>query len=355
MKINQYKITAPGAKEAMIATYTNGVLSALEGIHHMSRMWEDIAINAPIPSQEEQIIAKQAHYEGLVSIEPCQYKTPGEKISLFCRMYSIHRGSSYTVFPADARLVASVPVSPELLTAYFTNTEWWGKQPKSIRNYASNINEIRQLVKPKEEATTKRRGKQFPNEWDRQYENTLSPTELPAYWAHLRQQGLAPIRENGQVIKWAKAVVGVIILMLLFSGCLTPERVQRYISKYPNAVELQYDTVYQHYIFHDTLYLPEDSLIATWEWGLAPAYIDTSFSSGRQSIQFSRLRVDTVYKYSIRATISPDTLVHIDTLRIPCAAGSATVSARSAHWPCWAWLLITIASLLIIKVLWQRK
>lgn len=352
MKINQYKITAPGAKDAMIATYIDGELSALEGIQYMGRMWEDIAINAPIPAHETQIQAKQAHYEGLVCIEPCQYETTGEKISLFCRLYRQHRGSTYTVFPADARYIAMVPVSPELLMAYFTNTEWWGKQPKSIRNYASNINEIRQLIKPKEEGPKKRRGKEFPNDWDRQYENTLSPTELPAYWAHLRQQGLAPVRENGQVIKWAKAVVGVIILLLLCSGCLTPERVQRYISKYPNAVELQYDTVYQHYIFHDTLYLPQDSLMAEWEWGSEPV-ADTAFSSGRQSIQLIRLRIDTVYRYRIRATLTPDTLLRLDTLPIPCPSGTATVSVARAF-PWWGWLII-IASLLIIKVLWQRK
>lgn len=355
MKIKQYTITAPGVQEAMVATYIDGTLSALEGIHHMARMWEDVAINAPIPAKESEITQKQAHYQGLMLISPCTYDTPGQKISLFCRLYKHHRGSTYTVFPADSRAIELVPVTEELVNTYFTNTEWWSKQPKSIRNYCSNINELRQLIKPKEEPVVKR-GKKYPDEWDRTYENTLRPTELQGYWQHLRSLGLAPVRENGTIVRWAKAITTAIILMVLLSSCLTPKRVQRYIQQHPNAVDLQYDSVYMHHIFHDTIYLPIDSFTDNWQWELGTPLLDTArieFHNGRQSIFITRVRVDTFYKYRLRSVIAPDTIPVIDTFYLPCPAGTATVSVARAF-PWWGWLIIIIASLLIIW-LWKRK
>lgn len=342
----------------MTATYINGQLSALEGIQHMGRMWEDVAINAPIPAREADIPAKQAHYAGLMLITPCQYNTPGEKISLFCRLYKHHRGSSYVTFPADSRVIERVTVNEELLNAYFTNTAWWASQPKSIRNYCSNYNEVRQLLKPKEETKPKARGKNFPDEYDRQYESTLKPQELALYWAHLRSLGLAPEKENGRVTGWKRAqLIGLLLLIsLLLGSCMTPQRVARYIQQHPDAVELQYDSIYLHHIFHDTIYLPADSFSSSWEWSALDddQPLDTTITQGRQSISFSRQRIDTVYRYRLTARIIPDTFYLADTLYLPCPSGTATVSAKWSF-PWWGWLIIIVVSLLIISSWLRRK
>ena len=43
----------------------------------------------------------------------------------------------------------------------------------------------------------------FPDKWDPVFFKKLDPGLFPKYYKHLRELGFAPVRHNGQIIKWA--------------------------------------------------------------------------------------------------------------------------------------------------------
>ena len=56
----------PGAR--VIATYLDGVLSALEGLQHLGILWESIPINSPIPFRESEVEQMAALYDYAVRV-----------------------------------------------------------------------------------------------------------------------------------------------------------------------------------------------------------------------------------------------------------------------------------------------
>lgn len=368
MRKRQYKIATPGSKDFILATYEEGELHALEGIHKLGKFWEDVCINAPIPLYEKEISRKLEQFKGLITIEAIKGSSTGEKIAMFCAAYKKHLSISYRRNYGDPKLISQIEVTPELLDQYFKNTEWWGKQPKHIRNLVKNYNALLQLkTKPKEKAIT------FPDEWDKQYESKLKTVQLQHYWKHLRSLGFKPEKDAmGNVLKWVKRVSILLIISLLMVGCMTPKRVQQHLAKNPQLLPApEVDTIYEEIqlIDMDTIYLPESTIEGEWlwEWGNTTKdstwYIplDDEFDG---KIDMSVTATDTTVitdtghrkqtKFKVTTVIERDTIYQLDTITIERPViKTRTVIVKQKSWTTYIpWILfITV----LVALLWRRK
>jgi hypothetical protein len=200
-----------------VATYENGVLSAIEGIAKIGILWESIPINAPIPFQEVEVEAMAKLYDYAVTCTKLVTDGAGEKVRAFCAAYKSHLHISYTVLKSDARKLEGLTVDELLLKTYFTNKEWWGKQPKSITNYASNYNNLRQLlVRPAAAEKSK-----YPTEPDMELFKKLDPVEGMKAAQHWYKLGHRPIKSStGDIIGWNLAKAATVLLFIVLAlGC----------------------------------------------------------------------------------------------------------------------------------------
>lgn len=347
----QYKVSAPGAQKHITATYHNGELFALEGIHHLGRLWNDVAMNAPIPLKEEDIPANMIRFEGLMTIEKVPEGSVSQKIAKFCAVYRHHLRIAYQMRKGDTQNMESVPVTDELLEAYFTNKEWWGKQPKSIRNYATNINNVLQLAKKKAEPQS-----EHPSEYDAEYERTLSADKLPEYWKHLRANGWTPKRGAGnQIIGWTKKTGILILLVIAAISCMTPNRVQRYVHEHPELFPERMDTVWQDFVIEDTdtVYVEEENYAWQWYWNGNDTVIvfDTARTQGRLEIQ----NLPTGKRINLQTTVKADTIVQKDTIEVTLPGVNTTVTISKRVQNVWWWIALGAGLLLILVVLWRRR
>lgn len=247
----------PGAK--VVATYTNGVLSALEGIRNIGILWECIPINAPIPFKEREVEKMARIYDYAVEVQQIELDQTSVKVAMFCAAYKQHTGLKYQVRKADVAKAAEVPMEGKILDLYFTNKEWWGKQPKSLSNYVSNYNNLMQLANQK----PARAEDKYPSEPDMEYIKKLTLPEGVKVQQFWYKKGWRPVKSaTGEIIKWtAPAKVAMVALVLLFlsslSGCFILKN-QR--SSEPEII-----------ITKDTVQVPGDSLqgLVAWEdfWG----------------------------------------------------------------------------------------
>lgn len=192
----------------LLATYQNGNLSRIEGFEKVGEFYDSLNFKTIVPYQEKEI---QAEFGKEVPLS-----ATGQKIALFCRFYKQYLQLNYNVMPADAKKINGVSVDEKLMELYFSNTEWWGKQPKSIANFVKNYNALNQLLNVGKK-------KKFPSRYDRLFESKLKGEDLPEYWRYLRSLGYRPKKNKvtGQVIEWvkAKAVVILVLISLMLMGC----------------------------------------------------------------------------------------------------------------------------------------
>lgn len=253
----QYSYTIPGKPgKGIIATYEDGVLDALEGIHLIGSFWENFAINAPIPFHEKDIESKAKTYDGFVEVRKLELSATGAKIAAFCSMYKRYLKVKYIKRKGEESKMETVPFTDELLRLYFNNREWWGKQPKSIGNYVSNINALVQLLDSKLNGPKNN----YPVEPDLEFEKTVPTAELSALWKFWRENGFYPVKgEGGKIVGWAKSALklGVFIAFFVFlTGCG--------LFRAASSVFLQpvtmFDTIHVTVELRDTVRIPAVTL-----------------------------------------------------------------------------------------------
>ena len=288
-------------------------------------------------------------------------------MAMFCAAYKKHLNVSYRRYYGDPKRIADIDISAELLDLYFTTTEWWGKQPKSITNLAKNYNALLQLqAKP----TANKKGKQYPNEWSKTYESKLKGQELQGYWKHLRSLGLSPKKDAmNNTIDWVKLGLILLILIAGLSSCMTPKRVQRYLADNPQLLPApQVDTIMDTttVISHDTILLLPDTTTASWGWTWGDATEqDSTFevptdTNDRPATTTVTAR-DTTHEgkprtvFRVRTVIERDTLVLTDTIQVEVLkTNTRTVIVKPKSWTRyipWAMGLLV----LIAIVLWRRR
>lgn len=354
MKTAQYKVTAPGSDKYITVTYQDGQLCAIENIHLMTELWDEFNTHSPIPTQEWDIDLCREWYKEKVSIEPVEPSATGSKIALFCAIYQQELGVKYQVRKGDAMAIGLIEVNEDLLHLYFRNTEWWGKQPKGIANLSRNYNALLQL----RDAPKKEAGKsKFPDDWSAEYERKLSPKDLSAYWAHLRSKGWKA-KKNGSITTWTKAAFISILIVLMASGCMTPQRIGRYMDRNPELFTERVDTFYKPILFniHDTIRMPADT--GAWEWLVDDSVQDTILI-GRTDSARAETKVQVTKQpegVRVRAStqVRPDTVYLEKQIEVPCPeiTRKTTIILKRNGWMKWA--LIGMGILLILA-LWRRK
>jgi hypothetical protein len=132
-----------------------------------------------------------------------------QRISLWCRLYKQHKGTSYRILGSDAGKMRDLKVDEELLNYYLNDAElpqnsttwlWRGKQ--SISNLVRYQNEVRaSMVAPAQS--------KHPNVWSRDYYMKLDGAGITEYMAHLRGLGLvARKHRDGSIIDFIPASHG---------------------------------------------------------------------------------------------------------------------------------------------------
>lgn len=127
-----------------------------------------------------------------------------EKLGLFCRLYEVFKGVKYKVSAADSGKIKLVKVDEDILVFYFNSSHFLFKGKHSIGNLVKYYNELMshfvQSQKPQ--------SINYPDHFDRAYQNKLTEKECPGYWAHLRGLGLTAKKDRvGNVVDWVKAEI----------------------------------------------------------------------------------------------------------------------------------------------------
>jgi hypothetical protein len=207
LTLRDYRIFDPKNKlKAMVITYEDGVLNKCVNINLLATFWEGINITHPLPLLEEELEQAITHFPIPLVVEVMPVNKTNVSIALFIQKYKHYIGSDYILGKSDARSIAGLLVNEEILDAYFTNTEWWGKkQPKSISNFERRYNDIRfkqamGALDGKNEVKSP-----HPDHYSREHEKTLSTSELSTYWSHLRRIGFKAKKNSlGIVVDWEK-------------------------------------------------------------------------------------------------------------------------------------------------------
>lgn len=366
----KYEISLPGSDAKMVATYEDGQLHALEGIHNLNRLWQEWAINAPVPLDEADIERRQEEYQGILEYKPVKLSKVDAKIAAFCKKYQEVYGKKYVRNTADITAIRPVPMTQELLELYFHNQEWWGKQPKSLRNYAKNYNALQQLqAKP----AKKKRAVNFPDGYDPSFERKLRGSQLQQYWKHLRDLGLKPRKTaTGKTIDWVKAGA-LLLIVLLLSGCMTERRVRKYLVKNPEIISEMSDTVYSRIIVPriDTVITPAKSEAVDWWWTWGGSQGKDTIvvkPDSTKQVQLEVTATDTVVvtpgrpqekrtNFRVEANVTPDTIYIRDTVRIDCPQVTTRTVIVQNSWKeraIWAGIG-AFAMLILLLLLWRRK
>jgi hypothetical protein len=130
--------------------------------------------------------------DGLAAMEPLGLEViekDGEKttdmakrLALWCKLYRVERGAAYRATGKDVAMLAQVPVTAELITAYLRCDEWWARA-NSIGEYVSRINQVQQL------GANGQVVRRFPNDYQRDYDFKLSDEDRRLYYRHLYDLG----------------------------------------------------------------------------------------------------------------------------------------------------------------------
>lgn len=105
-----------------------------------------------------------------------------QRLALWCKLYKLELGAAYRATGKDVAMLAQVPVSAPMITAYLRCDEWWARA-NSVGEYVARINQVQQL------STDGKTAKRYPNGYDRDFDYKLSTEERQKYYAHLHELG----------------------------------------------------------------------------------------------------------------------------------------------------------------------
>jgi len=198
-----YKITLRGVTGAAYALFEKGMLT---------QFINELEANATVLQLMPQLALSEVQFKGLtgITIGELKAKSAGDKIALFCFLYTKHKGTTYRTTKEDRANIVHVSVTELLLNTYFKATQYPLAGLKSISDYVRHYNEVRDLATN----GTPAKKSSFPNVYDKQYEQMIGEdiSKLQRYWAHLREQGWKKI--DGV---WQAATVATLLLILV--GC----------------------------------------------------------------------------------------------------------------------------------------
>lgn len=198
-----YKITLRGVTGAAYALFEKGMLT---------QFINELEANATVLQLMPQLALSEVQFKGLtgITIGELKAKSAGDKIALFCFLYTKHKGTTYRTTKEDRANIVHVSVTEPLLNTYFKATQYPLAGLKSISDYVRHYNEVRDLATN----GTPAKKSSFPNVYDKQYEQMIGEdiSKLQRYWAHLREQGWKKI--DGV---WQAATVATLLLILV--GC----------------------------------------------------------------------------------------------------------------------------------------
>jgi hypothetical protein len=194
MTISEYKLTSPKIKGEIVLTYHKRYLHSVL-----------FKIQEPLTSQQMDWLCRNlpfAYYEledrvimggiMLERITPVATTPAMEKVRMFQEHYLKHIGIAYVKQAKDHLLIAKKEVNEKLLTTYFTSTNVSFKNHHSIGNFCK----FYQVLCAESSGAYSEKKKPFPDYYSKQFENKLSPQELPGYWQHLRGLGLEPKKDR---------------------------------------------------------------------------------------------------------------------------------------------------------------
>jgi hypothetical protein len=188
MSIKVYKLTSRLVSGAIYLRYENCLLTGLEFILNNPLTDDQYQwFKNNLPQYDTEIARLKA---GTMEVKELKPKSIQEKIILFCQYYMHYRGVSYKAKTLEKANLKDVPVSPELLKVFF-------ESPLSnftLKNYIDRINITKDFAK------NGQKGKRFPNVYDKDFEKTLSNSELPEYWQHLIKNGWVRVKTNSGMI-----------------------------------------------------------------------------------------------------------------------------------------------------------
>ncbi|MGB1217805.1 MAG: hypothetical protein ACPG5P_08000, partial [Saprospiraceae bacterium] len=154
------------------ALYREGVLFSLAGICYLKQVFGEGSDVGPIPIQLSDV----HETVGGVVTKRMKITALSRKIAMFAAEYKKRLGVNYVVAYREKLTLKHLNVNKEILEAYFTNTEWWGKQPKSIFNFGKNYNAVRVLISYKNVKSKNPHGFKLP--WTKKYEDSLPTPHL---------------------------------------------------------------------------------------------------------------------------------------------------------------------------------
>ena len=134
---------------------------------------------------------------------------PNDKIRMFCDAYKHYvtdafgQGIKYKVRgngsgKSDAELIADVEVTEMLLKTYFESRNPQFLAKYSIWNYVNNFNVLQAEHGKGDKA-------RFPSYYSKKFEDKLQGKDRSEYWAHLRDCGFTPKKDQrGNIIDWVR-------------------------------------------------------------------------------------------------------------------------------------------------------
>jgi len=139
--LKSYHISAPNTE--IEVTYTAGVLTDIKVI------WK--ADDPEFIRIMLQLSTEPVAIEGCVITE-IKIQTEKQKIALWCQLYKMAYGTDYKVTQREAGMIKNMEMTQELISAFFSSTEWWAKE-KTIQRFTSNYNELKRTCNHKQQAS----------------------------------------------------------------------------------------------------------------------------------------------------------------------------------------------------------
>jgi hypothetical protein len=197
MKIYQYESPKLGA--VLVLVYKWGLLYSYE-LHYRYKLkpHQVEALKARLPFYEEELYDCMYKLGFQPQAQKPKVQTQKEKIALFCQRYKeATEGLTYKVSKQEVGMIRGVEVNRELLDAFFESNEWWA-DPKTIERYVRYFNKVQEVAYDRSAAPAQKR---WPDAYDAKLARRLEPQELEAYYAHLRELGLRPVKAaDGRIL-----------------------------------------------------------------------------------------------------------------------------------------------------------